>query len=314
MSTPARKALGRSLTAIAGARPVPIAPLPEPAPTPDSQAGAPRRLPLRSIRPNPQQPRQYFSQESLEELAASIRSRGVIQPVVVTPDTEPGKYILLAGERRLRASEQVGLADIPALILERASEKDMLELALIENVQRENLNPVEEARAYKALGDQFGYTQDQLSAAVGKGRVAVANAIRLLRLNSAALEDLQDGRLTPGHARALLTLIHPGQQEELRREIIEKDLTVRRAEARAREIQTGSATSTKSRAKRAEKSTESPQKNVDIVAIEERMLERLGCKVRIRVRSARSGLIEIPYGSLDEFDRLLDILGIDPST
>jgi ParB family chromosome partitioning protein len=318
MSGRRKQALGKGLGALLGGPHVPVSPiaaatLDAPAHADQAPEEAPpgelRHLPLSLISPNPHQPRRHFDEETLEELAASIRLHGVLQPILVTPSPlRPGEFILLAGERRLRASELAERATIPARVLS-TTESEQLEVALIENIQREDLDPVEEARAYQELSVSFGLSQEDISKRVGKSRVAVANALRLLKLSDAALADLQTGALTPGHARAILMLHHPLQQELLRKEIVAESLTVRQAEERARRIADGSDKSSNISAR---KTSKPAKQNLDVVALQEKLTLRLGCKVRIRSRSAQSGTVEIAYPTLDDLDRVLDLLGVDP--
>ncbi|MDK2972155.1 MAG: ParB family transcriptional regulator, chromosome partitioning protein [Candidatus Sumerlaeota bacterium] len=320
MSTRRKQALGKGLGALlsGAAQPHPPAPLAPPAvapqapPTPpqeEDNLGELRHIALSEISPNPHQPRRHFDSEALEELATSIRTHGVIQPILVTESPAPGGgYILLAGERRLRASELARQETIPARVI-TVTESQQLELALIENVQRENLDPVEEARAYEALIAAFGLSQEEVASRVGKSRVAIANALRLLKLPEACLADIQSGALSAGHARAILMLHHTLQQEMLRREILEKGLSVRDAEKRAREIPIAAP---KSNSSSAPPPSKAAQQNLDVLALQEKLTLCLGCKVRIRTRSNKSGTIDITYNSLDDLDRVLDLLGVNP--
>lgn len=272
-------------------------------------------LEVTSLRPNPYQPRRNFDELKLQELVDSVKEHGVLQPLLACPDPEfPGKYLLLAGERRWRASQEAGLSTVPVRIVE-AKEHEQLEFALIENIQRDNLSAVEEARAYQELAQTFGYSQDQVAKRVGKSRVAVANSIRLLKLTDYALQDIEEGRLTAGHARAILMLSHRLQQEALRKEILEKELNVRQAEERARDYQQGKvstpaepATNPSSTGK---KPADAGQQNVDVEHLAERLTQLLGCKVQIKSRSPKRGRVEITYRSLDDMDRILDLLGLD---
>lgn len=320
MSLRRKQALGRGLGALLGPR--------HPAPTttvlpeipehhrPESAAEETfaqatdaelQHLPLALIDPNPRQPRTQFDQETLIELADSIHAHGVLQPILVAKAADSsGRFVLLAGERRLRASEIAGRESIPARVIE-ATEAERLEFALIENVQRENLDPVEEARAYEQLATVFGYSQEEIAARVGKSRVSIANSLRLLKLSEACLRDLQSGALTPGHARAILMLFHALQQEQLRREIVEQGLTVRQAEERARQIPAGEPEKPGPRPKKA---APEPQENLDVVALQEKLILELGCKVRVKARSRTTGALEIFYQSLDDLDRVLEKLGI----
>lgn len=187
-----------------------------------------QKVPIDAIVPNRLQPRKTFNEEALEELAASIRIHGIIQPIVVCP-LPGGRYEIIAGERRWRASRRAGLTDVP-VVLKDADEDTMLEMAIIENIQREDLDPLEEAAAYKELMQQFGYSQEQVADKVGKSRPAVANSIRLLNLPKVVQEDIATGRLTAGHARALLSLENLQDQLLIREQILKSQLTVRDVE------------------------------------------------------------------------------------
>lgn len=191
-------------------------------------------LPLKDIIPNPNQPRRKFSEKSLEELAASIRSQGILQPLLVRPcgPAKPGKYEIVAGERRWRASQLAGLTEIPVLV-RSFSAQDTLAAALIENLQREDLNPLEEALGIQTLKDEFGLSQDDLAKKLGKSRSAIANCLRLLSLPEATRKDLAEGRLSAGHARALLGITDPQAQDRLKNLIMDRQLSVREAEGLA---------------------------------------------------------------------------------
>ncbi|MDX1971332.1 MAG: ParB/RepB/Spo0J family partition protein, partial [Candidatus Sumerlaeia bacterium] len=215
--------------------------------------------------------------------------------------------------RRWRASQRLGLGTVPVRVVE-AKDHQQLEFALIENLQRDDLNPVEEARAYQELAQQFSYTQDQVAKRVGKSRVAVANSLRLLKLSENTLLDLEEGRLTAGHARALLMLGHRLQQEALRKEILEKEMTVRQAEERARDYQQGRVETPEEKKKSggsaAGGSEKNSQQNVDVEHLAEQLTVLLGCKVQVKPRTAKSGRLEITYRTLDDLDRVLDLLGL----
>lgn len=270
----------------------------------------PNMLPISKIRPNPQQPRRHFDEDKLQELADSISEHGVLQPLLVCPDPQNSEgYLLLAGERRWRASKRVGIEEVPVRIVE-ASEEEQLEFALIENIQRDDLNPVEEAKAYQELINGFDYSQDQVAKRVGKSRVAVANALRLLKLSDYALRDLEEGTLSPGHARAILMVPHPLQREEFRQEIIDQGLTVRESEARAKQYASGEISSVPGESK-PKKSTPSEQQNLDVQHAQEKIMEVLGCPVRIKTRTGTKGKIEITFQNLDDFDRINERLGIE---
>jgi ParB family chromosome partitioning protein len=201
----------------------------------EQRAGGLRMVTLDSINPNPRQPRSMMDDAALDELAASIEEHGLIQPLIVNEETD-GRYTLIAGERRWRASQRAGLLEVPVVVKE-ASPQAMLELALIENIQRADLNPLEEATAYRQLMDEFGLTQSQVAQRVGKSRPAVANYVRLLDLPPEVQEAVVAGELSGGHARTLLGLMAPDQQVTLMRTVIGKDLSVRQTEAIVRLVE-----------------------------------------------------------------------------
>jgi len=277
----ARKALGRGLAAL----------LPE-SDLPNGQQLA--EIHIDSIEPNLHQPRQQFDDAALAELAQSIREHGIVQPVIVTRDQD--RYRLVVGERRWRAARMAGLPSIPALVNE-LSEAQQTELALVENLQREDLNPVEEALAYQQLMDLHGWTQDKVAARIGKSRPAVANAIRLLKLPGEIIADLRSGAVSAGHARAILALDTRAQQQQLWRLIKSRDLSVRQAERIARRIKEGKIAVSRGT------SAQDP----DWVEVAEEMQRFLGAKVRIRPRGKRAGRIEIYYSSMEELERLVDM-------
>jgi len=262
---------------------------------PDRLEGEFFLCPIEDIRPSPLQPRKDFDPDALEELARSIREKGLVQPVVVRPVPDGRGYELVAGERRWRAAQRAGLADIPA-ILREADDDEVLELALVENLHREDLNPVEEALAYRALIERVGLTQEELAARLGRSRSAVANALRLLALPQRALAALRSGRITAGHARAILSLPDERDRLGLLEEILRKDLSVRQAEALAR--QGGGA---KARPVRS--------KDPDVRALEERLSRRLGTRVTVAPgRRKGSGRLTIEFRTLDDLDRILALL------
>ena len=251
-----------------------------------------QNIPVDQILPSRFQPRMVFNQDSLRELADSIRERGVIQPVIVTE--KKNGFELIAGERRWRAVKSLGLKEIPAIV-KVVRDSDALEMALIENIQRENLNPIEEAHAYDRLMNEFALTQEALSKKVGKNRSTVANFLRLLKLPSKIKDDLSDGRLTMGHARALLALDNEADQLRLRDDIVNAMLNVRQAESRA-----------KSRSsKPARKGARVDDVHVKKAALA--MERRLGVKVEIKPK-AKGGSIVIHYHDLDELNRVLDLI------
>jgi ParB family chromosome partitioning protein len=264
----------------------------------------PETLPLEKILANPGQPRRRFDQDGLEELAASIKEHGIIQPIIVD-ESGDGNYVIVAGERRSRAAKIAGLREVPVVIRNYTDVK-RLEVALVENVQRADLNPIEEAAAYKRLMETSGLSQDEAAARVGKNRSTVANALRLLKLPPEMRESLEDGSLSAGHARAILSLAKAADQEKLYKEITAGGLSVREAEKRAAVLagkaaggkEGGNAGSGKSAEKR----------EPELKAMEDRLIETLGTKVSI-AGNLKKGRIEIEYYSMDDLDRIYGILG-----
>ena len=250
------------------------------------------RLPLGQLQRGKYQPRRDIQPEALEELADSIRAQGVMQPIVVRPVGE-GRYEIIAGERRWRASQLAELDTIPAVIREGISDEIALALALIENIQRENLNPVEEALALKRLLEEFELTQQQVGDAVGRSRAQVTNLLRLLTLEQEVQTLLERGELDMGHARALIGLT-PARQRKLAHEVVERELTVRQTEALVKSVQKG------------EQSKPAPARpDADIQRLETRLSEQLGAAVNIRHGKSGKGKVTISYTSLDELDGIL---------
>lgn len=269
-------------------------------------SGESSRLPLAAIQANPQQPRKEFSEESLEELAQSIREQGVIQPIVVQP--LPGRndtYSILAGERRWRAAARAGLEDVPVVIRDPVRPAAALQLALVENLQRADLNPLEEAEAYRALREDHGLTQEQIASKVGKSRVTVTNQLRLLRLPAEVLDLLRDGSLSAGQARPLLRLADPQQQVEMARRAVERDSSAREVEAAVASRVAGHETTEKARTKQ-----QKPQRSEDIHVrkARERLTRALQTKVEITTRRSGSGQVRIHFHSPEELMRLYDLL------
>jgi ParB family transcriptional regulator, chromosome partitioning protein len=266
-----------------------------------SEHGEFLQVKVAEVFPNPDQPRRRFAPAALEELAASIREKGgVIQPIVV--QRVPGGFQLVAGERRLRASRMAGLERIDAIV-RRVAKEASLEDALIENIQRENLDAIEEAAAYREMMDRHGYTQEQVAKKVGKERATVANALRLLALPDFAREELVRGNITPGHARALLSLPTPGAIRQLLTRIVAKGLSVREAERlAARWRQPGAGAGRKKGA---------PAADPETAAVERRLERHFGTAVRVRRAGTKGpggggGTIAIAYHSLDELNGVLD--------
>lgn len=250
-------------------------------------------LAIERVSPNPRQPRRTFVEADLEDLANSIRQKGVIQPILVRTDPEAAdRYQIIAGERRWRAARRAGLKMIPAVIREM-DDREVLEIAIIENVQRADLNAIEEAEAYKSLMDRFGRTQDSVAAQVGKSREHVANTLRLLQLPDDVREHVKDGRLSPGHARALLKTSNPG---ELATTVIEKKLTVRDTEALAKAQKDGG------------KAKSQDEKDVDTKALELDLQRALGLDVEIKHKNGKGGEVRIKYVELEQLDEVCRIL------
>jgi ParB family chromosome partitioning protein len=252
------------------------------------------KLPIESIRPNPANPRRAFPEAELEELAGSIRERGIVQPVLVRPVAEG--YEIIAGERRWRAAARARLHEIPVIVRE-ATDGEALELAIIENVQRADLNPLEEARGYQQLIEEFRYSQDDLGGLIGKSRSHVANTLRLLKLPEAVQAYLRDGQLTAVHARAALA---SGDPAEFARQMVERGLSVRQAEALA------ATAGSHALRPRSRQRTASP-KPADTVALERRLEAHLGLKVAIDDRDG-SGELRIRYTNLEQLDELCRLL------
>ena len=261
----------------------------EPARVAETGSGL-KRLPVDFVVANRANPRRAFDDEQLDELTNSIREKGVMQPLLVRPTRDPNQFEIIAGERRWRAAQRAGLHDVPVLIRE-VGDKEALELAIIENVQRVDLNALEEAQGYGQLIEQFDYTQQDLAQVIGKSRSHVANTLRLLKLPDAVKAMMQRGDLTAGHARALITAEDP---ERLAREIVEKGLSVREAEA------LGQASEAKPKAG---KTSSKPEKDADTAALERRLSDMLGVNMAIS-HGEKGGRLEIRYSSLEQLDSI----------
>jgi ParB family transcriptional regulator, chromosome partitioning protein len=249
------------------------------------------QIPVDSIQRNPRQPREKFDIEELENLAASIREHGVIQPLIVSPGKN-GIYVLIAGERRLQAARKAGLKTVP-VVIRHATDQQLLELALIENVQRADLNAIEEAEAYQHLAKEFKLSHETIATRVGKSRVAVTNTMRLLDASAAVKQALVDGRITEGHARALLALNTAKAQETLLNQIVNLDLSVRQTEALARKY-AGQKPAYKRRS----------SLSADVTDVERRLRSSLGTKVSLK-HGKKGGTVTIYYYSDEELDSLL---------
>ena len=284
MPTP-RKRLGKGLGALLGEQAVDSA----------RSAGV-SHVPVTRITPNRFQPRATFAPEALADLAASIAQKGVLQPLIVTPGKNGG-WELVSGERRWRAAQQAGLATVPVIVRE-VDERDLLEIALIENLQREDLDAIEEAAGYRRLIDEFGATQAELAEHLGRSRPAVANALRLLDLPDEVQAHVRQGALSAGHGRALLGLENRRRIAVLAREAVERGLSVRQLEGRVK------------RENRGPRRSAEPARSAELERqrIEEDLQRALGTKVAIRASSRTKGRIEIAYYSLDDFEGLVERL------
>ncbi len=282
-----RKALGKGINAL-----IPdFAPQSSPA---TAQTGMVNLL-IDEISPGETQPRKDFDDEKLQELENSIRENGVIQPIVVQKRDEG--YEIICGERRWRASRKAGLKKIPAVIRE-VSNTESLQMALIENIHRQDLNPIEEAEAYKRLSQEYGLTQETIAKQVGKKRATVANYLRLLKLSRGFQEDLITGRLTMGHARAMLALETGQEMEALRREVLKNDMTVRQVEAFIQQ---------KKRPEEAKAKGANAQKDIFIKDMEKTLQQKLGTKVTI-TPGKKGGKVIVSYYSIDDLNRIYDMM------
>ena len=288
-----RPALGKGLSAL-----IPDAPEPP-------RNYAPLQVDIDLLSPNEQQPRLQMDEVKLEELAQSIKANGIIQPILVRRTGTT--YRIIAGERRWRAAQRAGLMKVPVVVRDVAegSEKELLELALIENIQRENLNPVDEALAYQRLVEQFALTQEQIAAAVGKDRSSVANYVRLLKLPEEIRADLAAGTISMGHARALLALPDAATQRHAAREVISRGLSVRDAEALVKRL----LHSSRNQSENPEPGSRNPEppKDVHTRAAEDRLRFALGTKVRI-VRRGPGGTVEVDFSSESELNRIYEFI------
>ncbi len=281
-----RKALGKGLSALIPDKPVTVT---------ASAGPVVMEIPIQKIFPNPYQPRKDFNPDGMKDLIRSVKSRGLIQPVLVREGK--GGFELIAGERRWRAAKKAGITSIPALV-RNVSEQDSLEIALVENLQREDLNPMESAEAYERLTREFHLTQEDLSSRVGKKRTTITNTMRLLGLPHELKDYVRKNKLTAGHAKALLSLPGKAQQVAAGREIIRRSLSVRDAEKRVKKIIVEKNRGFKSSPK---------ERDIHLIAVEEDLKRVLGTKVRIVGKKDR-GKIEIEYYSKKERERLISLL------
>ena len=260
------------------------------------------------IVPNPQQPRKHFDEKSLNELAQSIRAQGVLQPLVVRKHPElPNQYELVAGERRWRALKQIDVAQVP-VVLRNVSDNEILEVSLLENIQRENLTVIEEAQSYHDLLQIHGYTQEELAKKLGRDRSTIANMLRLLQLPSALKNDLETGRITSGHARSILSLPNEGVQLEMRRRLLRNSWSVRETERQVRmKLDYLSKFTQRDGSNNSDTSASSTDAEIQLQHLEDQLQRRLGTNVDIKFQNGK-GQIKIDYSSLDEFERLYDLL------
>ncbi|MEE9189027.1 MAG: ParB/RepB/Spo0J family partition protein [Anaerolineales bacterium] len=255
-------------------------------------------IPIANIIPNPRQPRTNFASDELDELAISIREHGVIQPLIVTQGEAAGQYTLIAGERRLLAAQLIELEEVP-VIIRGASDQELVELALVENVQRADLGPLETAEAYRQLTEDFNLSHEEIAARVGKNRVTITNTLRLLKLPDDVKGSLAGGFITEGHARALLALPTPEAQSAALKSILKNDLTVRQTEELVRKL-----------------GGEKPQRqsppppDPEIKALEEQLRQRLGTRVTLHQRN-KGGTLTIHYYSAEELNTILDLIMSD---
>lgn len=253
---------------------------------------------INKVEPNREQPRKKFDEDALLELSESIKQFGVLQPLLVTERKD--YYEIIAGERRWRAAKMAGLKEVP-VIIKKLTEQEIMEISLIENIQRENLNPIEEALAYKKLINEFNLKQDEVAERVSKSRTAVTNAMRLLKLNDKVQQMVIDEMLTTGHARALLAIEDENMQHTVAQQIFDEKLSVRDTEKLVKNIQNGKKTAK-------EKEVLDPKLKVIYDDLAEQMKKILGTKVLINAKDEKSGKIEIEYYSQDELDRIIDLI------
>lgn len=290
----AKQRLGRGLEALI---PVPEVEL-------SSKSGQPL-IPVDLIDPNPLQPRQEFGDVEMADLINSVKSKGILQPITVR-ESGDGRYQLVAGERRLRAAKSIGLENIPVYILSVDSDVEMMEYALIENIQREDLNPVEQAEAFALLLNKYDLTQQDIADQVGMSRPAVANTLRLLRLPAEIKESLKNEELTMGHARALLGLPQPALMQRLWKKIVNQGLSVRQIEMVVQDLVRELESKPAGESPKSKKTA--PAKPAFLNQVEVELLAKLNTKVRVKPKGSDTGTIEISYYSQDDLERILDIL------
>ena len=268
-------------------------------------AGEIKNIALTEIMPNPEQPRKNFDEDEMQDLAASIKEHGVLVPIIVNKNAQNEKFVIVAGERRYRAAKRAGLGEVPAIV-KNFTEQEMLEIALIENVQRSDLNVIEEARGYKLLMERFGYSAEELAKRMGKSRPQVANCVRLLNLPEEVIAMVAEGKLTAGHARPLLALGDKAWQIDMAENIYRDDLNVRQVEMLINQMKDKPPTAEKEE-KRAEKKY-ADELNTELQIIQEQLKEVFKTKVAIKNRGGK-GKIEINFYNEEELKRIIDLLG-----
>jgi len=294
----AKTGLGRGLGALLGEQSA--APTSGTPPAETSTGETIKLVTLGQVQPCPVQPRQNFDRLALEELAQSIEANGIVQPLIVRPVRD---YLeLIAGERRWRAAKIAGMAEVPVVVRE-ASDAEVLEMALIENLQREDLNPIEEAQGFQRLIDLHQYTQEQAAARVGRSRASVANALRVLKLDEAVQIHVRQGRLSMGHAKAILGIEDATRQKLAAEKILKENLSVRATEELVASLQKGSSAS-------AAKGGSAATPDVHVEALRNKLTEKLGTKVTLSYRKGK-GALKIHFYNDDDLERILDLLGVD---
>ncbi len=300
--------LGKGLGALLGGSPIAKPPgalstSTTPADLPADDRERVERVPTERVQPGPFQPRKDFSEDTLRELADSIKEQGIVQPLIVRE--REGRLELIAGERRWRAAQLLGLKEVPVIVRD-AGDRAMLEMSLIENLQRDNLNPIEEANGYSELSEQFKLTQEEIAAKVGKSRAVVANALRLLKLSPDIQAQVRDGRLSVGHAKVILGLNDPSLQKLATERILREGLNVRQAEALVARLQPQTESLVAAR-----KHGPPLAADAHVVSLENLLRERLGTKIHLRYTHGR-GALEIAFFSDAELERILQMLGVSP--
>jgi len=295
-----RKALGRGLSAL-----IPSAPAPAATNQLPPANGGVTKVPIEKIRPNHLQPRRHFDPETLSELAASIQQHGLAQPIVVSYDATSRSYELIAGERRLRATQLAGLKEIEVVVRQPKDDKQRLALTLIENLQRSDLNPIEVALGYLRLMKEFGINQSALGQEVGKSKSSISNTLRLLELADEIQKSLQFGQISEGHGRALLAITDPNLRHAVFKKILEGKLSVRETEAMAKQVEAGGPPPGEEEKSKKVK----PPKPADLRALEETLQHSLGTKVVIRTKkNPAKGTILLHFFSFDDFEKIVNVL------